>query len=447
MRIQFATLTLVVLVFTAFTGNAAPTRNNDDSCDIALLPAATLLLPYFEVSIDAKSNTLMTITNVSPQEQIARVTLWTDYTFPVLSFNVYLTGYDVQSISLYDVIWRGVIGSEDGTGTETSHSGRFSADNPRLDLSNCAALSGTVPAALAARMQSALTTGRVPALDGVAACNRVGGPHTSAVGYATIDVVRRCDTGSPATTGYFADDILWDNVLAGDYQQFDTRYATSEGNPMVHIRAVSEGGTAIERRSYPGQYEVTFRRTFYSRYQNGRTFDARQPLPSVFAARWISGSAAGYRTTFKIWREGLPGKGVVPCSQWAAQATEFAEMVVFDEEENPTAVAPSPPVNEPIGPDFILPATSSSDVTDSTVFPRPNTGAEAGWVYMNLDNDLGDDMASQSWVITTLRAEGQFSVDETAFALGNGCSPELDLSEVNGSFTPIGPAPNSNPEP
>ncbi len=44
------------------------TTNNDDTCDISVAPAATLLLPYFEVETAAVANarsTLFTITNVS----------------------------------------------------------------------------------------------------------------------------------------------------------------------------------------------------------------------------------------------------------------------------------------------------------------------------------------------------------------------------------------------
>src|SRR5688572_8058632 len=81
------------------------TTNNDDSCDISVAPAATLLLPYFEVDINAPATTatqtLFTITNVSEYPQIAHLTVWTDLTVPVLDFNIFLTGYDVQSINLY----------------------------------------------------------------------------------------------------------------------------------------------------------------------------------------------------------------------------------------------------------------------------------------------------------------------------------------------------------
>src|SRR3989442_414770 len=80
------------------------TTNNNDSCDVAVFPAATLLLPYFEVDTAAPgpgagATTLFTITNTSPYPQIAHVTVWTDWAFPVLGFNIFLTGYDVQGIN------------------------------------------------------------------------------------------------------------------------------------------------------------------------------------------------------------------------------------------------------------------------------------------------------------------------------------------------------------
>src|SRR6185436_17037288 len=110
----------------AWTATAA-TTGNDDSCDIGVVPAATLLLPYFEVDLDDPSgeHTIFTITNVTNLDRVARVTLWTDYAFPVITFNIQLTGYGMQSISLYDVLARGVIGPE-----TPGARGRYSKPNP-----------------------------------------------------------------------------------------------------------------------------------------------------------------------------------------------------------------------------------------------------------------------------------------------------------------------------
>src|SRR5437868_11645959 len=108
------------------------TTNNDDSCDISVAPAATLLLPYFEVETARRdTDTFFTITNVSRLPQIAHVTVWTDWSFPVLDFNVFLTGYDVQPLSLYDIIVTGVIAPNFGSGgtSSTTVPGSLSTSN------------------------------------------------------------------------------------------------------------------------------------------------------------------------------------------------------------------------------------------------------------------------------------------------------------------------------
>src|SRR5947199_1958141 len=127
------------------------TTNNDDSCDIGVAPAATLLLPYFEVDPTSArtTTTLFTITNVSRFPQIAHVTIWTDFSFPVLDFNIYLTGYDVQGINLFDVIVRGLIvpvtppgtsittvpGSPQPAGSTTGATPLSNTSNPNFMLS------------------------------------------------------------------------------------------------------------------------------------------------------------------------------------------------------------------------------------------------------------------------------------------------------------------------
>ncbi|HEV7570940.1 MAG TPA: hypothetical protein VGQ21_05530 [Thermoanaerobaculia bacterium] len=112
-------LALFTLLITVSAAAGAP--DNDATCDIKVGPAATLLLPYFEVDLEktGEQTTLFTITNVSRYSQIAHVTLWTDWAFPVLTFNIFLAGYDVQSINLKDILVRGIVASPVGTGPTT----------------------------------------------------------------------------------------------------------------------------------------------------------------------------------------------------------------------------------------------------------------------------------------------------------------------------------------
>src|SRR5258708_12470779 len=88
------------------------TIENNQSCDIGTYPAATLLLPYFEVELgkpeNQASNTIFTVVNTSRAPQITRVTIWTDYGYPIIWFNVFLTGYDAQSFNMYDLLANGI---------------------------------------------------------------------------------------------------------------------------------------------------------------------------------------------------------------------------------------------------------------------------------------------------------------------------------------------------
>ena len=441
---------LVLLAVTPLLG--AATIHNDDSCDVATLPAATLLLPYFEVDLDDINGetTLFTITNVTNLDRIARVTLWTDYAYPVIAFNIYLTGYDVQAISLFDVIQRGIIAPPSGTGTAVTKRGLFSDPNVDIDLTGCGRLPGTLDPAYVTRMRAAFTLGRVPAL-GTAnpACETAGGQHDNAVGYATIDVVRTCSAHLPTDPRYWTEDIAFDNVLMGDYQQVNSAQNFAQSNPLVHIRAVPEGGSPAQRRLRPQDFDAGFPRTFYARYQAAGTpgLDGRQPLPSTFAARWIQGSASAFQTAYKIWREGRTnGRS---CANADSEATlPFVEIVRFDEAENAVTYVPfrgDPPI-EII---HALPPASMTGVDDNYIYPQLTNGAVAGWMYLNLEKcglACGDPApASQNWVVTSMRAQGRFSTDMDATPLGNGCSPRTRPSEVSTGNVVIGPAANVNP--
>jgi hypothetical protein len=448
----------------------ASTRN-DDSCDIKIGPAATLLLPYFEVDVAGTSGqtTLFTVTNVSQYPQIAHVTLWTDFAYPVMTFNLFLGGYAVQSINLADVLIRNTIPSSNGI----TPGSIWPAANPNLRAStDCGTIPGVVPAAIMAEVRKALTTGRT------SSCNRAvgsdhasdighGSDHANAIGYATIDLVASCTSRSPADPLYYTNDLLFDNVLIGDYQQLAPHpswsLATSfdaGGNPMVHLRAVPEGGGAGSNVGTRLPY------TFYDRYTPAktRTIDRRQPLPSTFAARYIQGGPGVFLTNLTVWREGF---GIGSCADASTSGSMIvSEIVRFDEHENPnTSVPCNATCPAPTLP--MLNATSSS-ASHSGIYPQVSTADVGGWFYLNLNNggstrysvtqesggerlptNARSNLApigsgtigprpSQNWVTITqfgnAASGNRLTAEFDAAVLGNGCSPAVAV----GAF--IGPA-------
>lgn len=391
------------------------TTDNAASCDISTSPAATLLLPYFEVEIDKHvkeaKNTIFSVINTSRVPQIARVTVWSDEGYPALWFNLFLTGYGVQGISMYDVVGRGIVPSTsslDPHGVKSASNG----DNPRfVNLENCGASGGELPQAVLTSVQSVLTDGT-----GAAVGCRVGSQHENATGYVTIDVVNSCSNLSPLDISYYSQILSFDNVLTGDYERIDPDPKTGNyagGNPLVHLKAVPEGGGPTNKTALPY--------TFYDRYtpSGARKIDRRQPLPAAFAARFIQGGKARFFTDYVIWREGA-SLGGSNCTN-ANSALAFEPAIRFDENENPAVLATSALSTTPM---------SASIATTSEMFP-PVTGFNVtGWMLLNLDNKVGtralgnpfsSQRPSQNWLIVRLSAEGRYAVDYDATSLRNGC--------------------------
>ena len=471
-----------------FAAGGPTTTNNSDSCDIGTTPAATLLLPYFEVETSTRAaSTLFTITNTSRRPQIAHVTLWTDWSSPVLDFNIFLTGYDVQGINLYDVIVSGIIAPPSGTsvtgaiGTaQTNVTGATPAantSNPNFAtgfITNCTGLPGTLPGTVAAAVLQVLTTGSSSAYCSGA---QIGGNHgTRAIGYATVDVVASCNTLLPTDPAYYGPTgVLYDNVLIGDFQQLGPSPAGSAGtgfdaggNTMVHIRAVPEGGPAGSAGAATApNINTNLPFTFYNRY-NPSNNDRRQPLPSTWAARYVQGGASGLATDYKIWREGITGGTsaafVAPtgnCDVEPNSSLVVTGMVRFDEHENAMGFGAGSICSPLCGPGGIPPLPETSrNATSGGNFPALAGIDVGGWMYLNLTNGgastvsgsannltaqrggfcgagaaacatgvagaVSSRTTSQNWVVISMFGNfntARLSVDFDAAWLGNGCTP------------------------
>src|SRR5207302_1117014 len=147
-----------------------------------------------------------------------------------------------------------------------------------------------------------------------------------------VDVVNSCTKISPLDPAYYAKTLLYDNVLTGDFERIVPdkligNYAG--GNPLVHIRAIPEGGPA-------GSAATGLPYTFYDRMtpSGARHIDRRQPLPSTFAARFIEGATAAFHTEYTMWREAATAAASGCVS--ANASVPYLSIVRYDEYENPT---------------------------------------------------------------------------------------------------------------
>jgi hypothetical protein len=391
---------------------AGQARAQQPMPSIADQPAATLLLPYFEVDLanPAGANTLFTINNASASAILAHVTIWSTLHVPVYTFNLYLTGYDAQPIYLRDVL-NGALPQTASTGqdpTDTispkglaSQDINFASCNGQLPIA-------ALPAATIAHLKASLT-GQASALAG-GLCAAISDGTQIARGYITVDTVNNCTLRLPGDPGYFGGDVTNQNVLWGDYV-FTNHLGgleASDGSPLVHIHA----SATDPETSTPGQY------TFYGRLVNWSAADNREPLATSYAVRYVTAAASTTftSTNLTVWRDAKVAQSYFACNgkpSWYPLGME--NLTIFDEQEHPLIqttfpFAPQPPSAVPIP----FPAGAQRVTVGSSALPVP---FGSGWLFIDLNttvtgspNPTEDPAAAQGWVDVHMKGAGRFSV-------------------------------------
>jgi hypothetical protein len=410
------------------------------------VPAATLLLPYFEVDLTNTSGitTLFSINNASASAAVAHVTMWTDQSIPTLDFDVYLTGYDVQTINIRD-IFAGILPRTADDGADTgdtaspsdgiSNQGSLSQDiNFPGSTGPCGSLSTVYPAtgALSAALIDHIKkshTGQFSSLYG--GCSGASYGDNIARGYITVDSVTSCNLSFPSDAGYFTTLADNRNILWGDYFYVNPGENFAAGETLVHIEACSTPSVGNGAGQCPfsfagGDY------TFYGRYNAVAGQDQREPLATTFAARYVNGGGFDGGTDFIVWRDSKTrptgANGTHSCSSTVSWfPLNQSDVVAFDEIENPTDLC--------FRGDNISPPTGGSDTCfpletqrihvqgNNVIADDMNPPAAFGWIYLNLNHTLasGDPYPgrAQAWVTIAMFAEGRYEVGYDAIQLDN----------------------------
>lgn len=262
-----------------------------------VVPAATLLLPYFEVDLgtSASVDTDFAVRNVSTSPIIAHVVVYTDLGVPTLFFDIFLTGNDVERVHIRDIFEGNVVALGEDTSitdqappeTETS---LFDNGFESGDLSGWTRFESRATA----QTMRAYHTGGVSGRSGLAA----GVDHGDelARGYITVDSAIDFGSGFPDETGYFISGGTGiasnNNFLWGEYFVQDNANNASFGNTLVHI----EADDSDPRVTTPGQY------TFYARFVGGTAADNREPLATSWTAPFADVTGAS-NTTLSYWRD------------------------------------------------------------------------------------------------------------------------------------------------
>ncbi len=399
----------------------APAGAFAEVCSLDNAPAATLLLPYFEVDLDQPGGltTLFTVNNASGTAILANVVIWTDLGVPTLSFPLYLTGYDIQTFNLRDVfngfMVRTATAGQD-PGDTLSPKGQFSQDINFASCGGLLPLPATLPAAFLSSFRAAHTGKFSAVLNGCAGSN-LG--DNLARGYVTVDTVNQCTLRNP-TFGdtYFGPQGVTtnQNVLWGDFIYVDPANDYADGENLVRIEA------------FPGAFKPGDT-TFYGRYVNGSGVDNREPLATAWASRFAVGGAFSGGTDLVVWRDS--GHAVKPFACGTAPPgfpLVMAGEVTFDEQEHAqtTPLFPCAPVLCPTAPVGAFPAEAGRVTIGGTDFPVP---FNFGWVFLDLKmpppGGQGVPAIRQGWVGTVMKAQGKFSAGFGATPLDSACEPSF----------------------
>jgi hypothetical protein len=385
------------------------------------VPAATLLFPYFEVDLSNANgrSTVVSVTNSSATAMLVNATIWTNAGVAVQKFNIYLTGFDTQSVDLRTVLTgtlpRTASAGQDPMDTISPH-GPISQD---INFASCNSAPSLPPANLSAGAVAelqALLTGRSSTIT-AGQCAGVTLGDNVARGYVTMDAVNQCSDALPTTSGYFVNGgagvATSQNTLIGDYMLIDRSQ-----NLMTLENAVAiEASITSPQTSVPGQY------TFYGRMVAWTAADNREPLATSWAVQGDNNTSSAI-----VWRDpkiqittfacaGLPS--YAPMGQ---EGTAFFDM--SGDYTNPTATS------------FAPVATQISPMNAATMGLPATT--KLGWLFMNLNsfvvpagsNPPEDPAAAQSHV-TVLRVH-----KNTARLNSGAVATQLDSAAAASHFLP-----------
>jgi hypothetical protein len=387
--------------------------------------------------------TFWTITNASSAPVVAHVTVWTDWSVPEVDFDIYLTGYDVQSYDMRNLFCSGDVpvtyyGKNDegpfsfDPGSSPSACGTTAGDPPRY---NTPAITGAFLDHL-----NWMFTGQ-PGVDG----NCGGSAEASgyAHGYVTIDANTNCSLNFPSQAAYWTSGVTQNteagNVLMGDYQYLNLDNGTSEGFTMVHIEAFAE----IAAGAGP---------SFYSRYLADGS-DGREPLPTTWAGRYNSGGAVN-ATWFQIWRTGGTATSEGSCSsnpfstcngtdQCAGLDIDFA--INWDNNEN-VEIGTGGVSGSPAALEICVDYETQNMNVHGSLTRGLAASFDNGWYYLNLQSNCTDGQAYLT-LTQTLDFGGTFSGGWDGVALDGSCTQFSMTAPTTRPAQPTGSAGGANANP
>lgn len=359
MRASFLALALALSLLTT-PAAAAP-------CARDVTPAATLLLPYFEVDLKHPlgPNTTLTVRNVAPDGALVKANLFSDLGLYVGGFNFYLEPRASQELSLRDVV-SCVLPSHPAPPSLST------CEPPAIPLSSALCEGFRLDEVLRGKPSSALG----------GLCGGADHGDGWARGYLTLDVVHYCSLHRPGETGAYFQHGGYGiasnrNVLTGDFRIESTEGTVPFSAPLVHIEA----------RATEAELSTVGSSTFYGAWVGYSAADNREPLGSLHGPSFRNDGDVA--TDLLVWRD--PETVPVPFSCGSTPAPfplNSPWYYLFDEAGGLTIAGGQP-----------FPLVAQRVRVGSPALPAP---ASKGWFRIGFDvPGLGapvDEGRSQAWI-------------------------------------------------
>ena len=442
MKKTLMTCMAIAVLFAVATSASAIT------CTIDQRPAATLLVPYFEATFapdgspigqgGTARDTLVTICNASSAPMLAHVNVFNERTELVLDFNIALTGFDCQSMSMGRVL-SGFLPATPITTAHVASANDACQRNPNAGVYSPPTVTGEylrirpADSDTATPLDNTLSTTLYPQpawpagssfgfqvldsldeTDDSVGCGGVDGTLTNPIrGYLVIDHANYCNLSNPSDPNYYSRDAIgMENNLFGEVIFTSGTGIPTMGGSTVNIEA--DPSLAGDVESDPPV------RTFYARYVgdddlcfggncaqfgtnpwNQGIGDQREPLGLKYAARWFD--TAGVTSNFNVWRASSGSLSDL-LGDDCTDIEPVVTLTFYDEDENTvtSGVCPSPCT----APTFNFELETQR--RNITAFQHP--AWPAGWVSMNFFNGSGPNggVLDQAWVEYDFQGQGAF---------------------------------------
>lgn len=395
MHIRTVVGLLAWVLLVAVSLSAPPARAVPGTLDN--VPGSTLLLPYFEADLANADgvNTLFTISNTSATAVLANVTLWTDAGVSSYSFNIYLTGYDEQSVDV-----RGLF---NGTLPITASAGQDPTDtlSPKGPLSqdiNFASCTGILPYTNPLPQPlidslRAMHTGQPIPGEPTPRCAGTDFGDQIARGYVTVDTRVACSTDVHPDDPAYASLLSQQDVFAGDFQIVHPAQNFAQGEVMPALERI-----VLPQSGY----------SFYGAFSGGFASSPREPLPTHWGVPHAASEGSHRSSDVIVWRDRKRVMTDFACGD-GAQFHVASEAITHNDATGERVATAGNGMAVPL-------ATQRHAVLTGTDFSGDiiRVAAKSGWLDIDLNHDQPEanpyDGVAQSYVFGVMSSMGRFSV-------------------------------------